>query len=135
MSDHRDHRQPERIEIRVVMPERVDVHVHLPGLAEVAALILKAFNELKQEIQKMSGTLAEQLAAAQAETNAALDGIATDVGEIAADVDQLLAGVQPGTTLTLDMVNAMTSIRDRAVAAKGGLDAVNAKVPPAPPAP
>lgn len=129
------------------MPERIDVHVHVAGLAELAQLVATGFKELKQEIKTMGTTLADQLTAQQAETSAALDGIsttvssiATDVTEIGADVDQLLAGAQPGVTLTQAMVDTMGAIRDRAVAAgaalaaaKDGLDAVNAKVPPAAP--
>lgn len=82
----------------------------------------------------MSGTLAEQLAAAQADTASKLDAIATDVTEISADVDSLLAGMAPGTVITQAMVDAATSIRDRVSTIKDGLDVVNAKVP-APPAP
>lgn len=80
----------------------------------------------------MSGTLAEQLAAAQAETSAALDAIAVDVTEIGADVDSLLAGMTPGTTITQEMVDAATSISSRVATIKSGLDAVNAKVPNTP---
>ena len=78
----------------------------------------------------MSGTLAEQLAAAQAETNARLDAVGTDVTEIGADVDRLLAGLTPGGQVTQAMGDAATSIRDRVGAVKDGLDAINAKVPP-----
>lgn len=121
MSDH--HRPPD---------QTINVNVHLPALAELAALVIKGFNELRRDIHTMSSTLAEQLAAAQAETSAALDGIATDVSEIAADVDSLLAAAPVGSVLTQEAVDAMTAIRDRAVAAKAGLDAVNARVPATP---
>lgn len=100
-----------------------------PDRPPLDQIVLKAFHELKQEIQNMGTSLSAQLTAAQAETSAALDGIATDVSEIAADVDLLLQGTNPGDPVTQAMVDAMTSIRDRAVAAKSGLDAVNAKVP------
>ena len=84
----------------------------------------------------MSGTsLSEQLTAAQAETNAKLDGLATDVTEISADVDTLLAGMKPGDVVTQEMVDAQTAIRDRVGTLKDGFDAINAKVPAAPPAP
>lgn len=82
----------------------------------------------------MSGTLAEQLAAAQADTASKLDAIATDVTEISADVDKLLAGTTVGDVVTQAMVDAQTSIRDRVSAIRDALDVVNAKVP-APPAP
>ena len=62
--------------------QRVDHHIHLHldhelarPLLDIAHRILRNTEELKQ----MSGDLGEQLKAAQAETNAALDGIATDV--------------------------------------------------------
>lgn len=130
MSDHRDHRQPERIEVRVIMPERIDVHAHVAGLAELAQLVVTGFKELKQEIHTMSGTLAEQLAAAQADTNAKLDSIGTDVTEISADVDSLLAGMNTGDAVTQAMVDAAVGIQTRVTALKDALDAVNAKVPP-----
>lgn len=113
--------------------QHVDHHIHLHLDHELARPLLDAvFRILRntEELKQMSGSLSEQLAAAQAETSAALDGIATDVTEIAADVDQLLQNTQAGDPVTQAMVDAMTSIRDRAVAAKDGLDAVNAKVPP-----
>lgn len=113
-------------------------HIHLHLDAELSRPLLdfarKTFLNTERLIT-MSGTLSEQLAAAQAATSAALDGIATDVTEIAADVDQLLQNTQTGDPVTQAMVDSMTSIRDRAVAAKDGLDAVNAKVPPVTPAP
>ena len=90
------------------------------------------FDLLKQEI-RMSGTsLADQIAAANVETNAKLDAIATDVTEIGADVDTLLGGLTPGDQVTQAMVDAATSIRDRVSAVKDGLDAINAKVPATP---
>ena len=85
-----------------------------------------------QRLITMSTSLSEQLAAAQAETNAKLDAIGTDVTEIGADVDQLLAGMTTGDPVTQAMVDAATAIRDRVGAVKDGLDAINAKVPPAP---
>ena len=78
----------------------------------------------------MSGTNAERLAAAQAETNAKLDAVAADVTEIGADVDRLLAGMTAGDPVTAEMVTAAESIRDRVGAVKDGLDAINVKVPP-----
>lgn len=129
MSGQSGPKQPKRIDVHLHL-ERIDLHVHIPALAELAALAIRGFHDIKQEIKTMSGSLADQLAAAQAETSAALDGIATDVAEIGADVDQLLQGAAPGTVLTQEMVDSMTAIRDRAVAAKSALDAVNAKVPP-----
>lgn len=83
----------------------------------------------------MSGTLAEQLAAAQTETNAKLDSLGTDVSEISADVDRLLAGMTTGDAVTQDMVNAAVGIQTRVSALKDALDAVNAKVPPPAPTP
>lgn len=133
MSDHHEHEADwqrwvmDRIRER---PERIDVHVSFPGLAELAALVLKGFKELKQEIKTMSGTLSEQIAAAQADTNAKLDAIGTDVGEISADVDQLLAGMNPGDPVTQAMVDAAVGIQNRVSGIKDALDAVNAKVVP-----
>lgn len=75
----------------------------------------------------MSGTLAEQLAAAQAATTAALDAVATDVTEISADVDRLLAGMTPGTTITQQMVDDANSISTRVAGIKTSLDDVNTK--------
>lgn len=82
----------------------------------------------------MSGTLAEQLAAAQAATTAALDAVATDVTEISADVDRLLAGMTTGTTITQQMVDDANSIATRVAGIKTSLDDVNAKggTPPTP---
>lgn len=77
----------------------------------------------------MSGNLAQSLATAQAETNAKLDSVATDVTEIGADVDTLLANMNPGDVVTQDMVDAAQAISARVGAVKDGLDAINAKVP------
>lgn len=96
-------------------------------------LLERIFHKLER-IETMSGTLAEQLAAAQAATTASLDAISTDVTEISADVDRLLAGMTPGTTITQEMVDAANAIAARVTGIKTSLDDVNAKVP-APPAP
>lgn len=92
-------------------------------------LLLKATERLIE----MSSTLAEQLAAAQADTNAKLDSIGTDVTEISADVDSLLAGMNTGDAVTQAMVDAAVGIQTRVTALKDALDAVNAKVPPTSP--
>lgn len=106
----------------------------LVRLQRVEELLQYTYHNTK-EIVTMSGTLAEQLAAAQADTASKLDAIATDVTEIGADVDSLLSQMQPGNQVTQEMVDAATSISTRVGAVKDGLDAVNAKVPNAPPAP
>lgn len=80
----------------------------------------------------MSGSLKDQLAAAQAATQTKLDEIGVDVSEISADVDTLLAGMNPGDVITADMVSAAESIRDRVTGIKDSLDTVNAKVPNTP---
>lgn len=107
------------------------IHLHVRG---VDGDTLRQILTNTERLLTMSGTLAEQLAAAQAATAASLDAIATDVTEIGADVDQLLAGMQPGTTITQEMVDAATAISSRVGAVKDGLDAINAKVPPPAPA-
>lgn len=117
-------------------------HLHLPGVTSLdigelfgARRLLRKIFCNTERIIKMSGTLAEQLAAAQAETSAKLDTIGTDVTEIGADVDQLLAGMNPGDAVTQSMVDNATSIRDRMTALQSGLAAINAKVPPVTPTP
>lgn len=119
MSDHRP------------APE-THVHVHLHDLLSPVVHWLERIFRNTERLIQMSGTLAEQLAAAQAETSAALDAIAVDVTEIGADVDTLLAGMTPGTTITPELVAAGNAIRDRVAGIKSGLDAVNAKVPNTP---
>ncbi|HXJ61878.1 MAG TPA: hypothetical protein VNU68_35005 [Verrucomicrobiae bacterium] len=109
------------------------IHIHLPGVTTIdlcgplACPVLSEILATVKRIETMSGTLAEQLAAAQAETNAKLDAIGTDVTEISADVDRLLASMTPGTTITQEMVDAANSINTRVGAVKDGLDAINAK--------
>lgn len=109
------------------------IHLHLKGTADAG--VLQQILANTQEIIVMSGTLADQLAAAQAATAASLDAISTDVTEIGADVDSLLATMTPGTTITQAMVDNATSISTRVSAVKDGLDVVNAKVPPVTPTP
>lgn len=110
---------------------RFDIYLNLSGLSDLFGLGARILRKLER-LTEMSQTLAEQLAAAQADTAAKLDGIATDVTEIGADVDNLLAGMTPGSQVTQAMVDAATSIRDRVTTIKDGLDAVNAKVDPIP---
>lgn len=114
------------VELHVAGP----IHLHIDGVDGDA---LRKILHNTERLITMSGTLAEQLAAAQAATAASLDAIATDVTEIGADVDSLLAQLQPGTAITQAMVDAATSISGRVGAVKDGLDAINAKVPPTPP--
>ncbi len=108
-----------------------NINLHLVGLTDLFGLGARILHKLERIIE-MSGTLAEQLAAAQAETSAKLDAIGTDVTEIGADVDALLAGMNPGDAVTQSMVDNATSIRDRMTAVQSGLAAINAKVPPTP---
>lgn len=111
------------VELNVTGP----IHLHVHGADHD---VLRQILQNTERLITMSGTLAEQLAAAQAATQASLDAITVDVTEIGADVDQLLAGMTPGAVLTQEMVDAATSISTRVAAVKDGLDAVNAKVPP-----
>jgi len=107
------------------------VHERLDQIDQRLHLLLHATERLIE----MSGSLSEQLAAAQADTNAKLDAIGTDVSEISADVDHLLAGMNTGDAVTQSMVDAAVGIQTRVTALKDALDAVNAKVPPVVPAP
>ena len=107
------------------------VHNRLDHQDEMLRLVLHA----TERLLKMSGSLSDQLAAAQADTNAKLDAIGTDVSDISADVDTLLAGMTTGGAVTQEMVDAAVGIQNRVTALKESLDAVNSKVPPAAPAP
>ncbi len=118
--------------------QRVDHHIHLHLDHELARPLLDAvLRTLRntEELKQMSGTNAERVAAAQAETNAKLDALTTNMSEIGADVDSLLAGMNPGDQITPEMVAAAESIRDRVGAANDGLSEINAKVPPVAPSP
>lgn len=132
MSDHHKTDATDRFQAN-----RTDVHLHLHGVEAMFApfihLLERIFHKLER-IETMSGTLAEQLAAAQAATTAALDAVATDVTEISADVDRLLAGMTTGTTITQQMVDDANSIATRVAGIKTSLDDVNAKggTPPTP---
>lgn len=115
-----------------------DVHIHLHLPQELVALLSdhRLLHEILRNTERlitMSGSLADQLAAAQADTNAKLDAISTDVTEISADVDTLLAGMNTGEPITQAMVDAAVSIQNRVSGIKDALDAVNAKVPPSAP--
>lgn len=107
------------------------MHHHFDGLPESdRSLLHQILHELK-ELKIMSGTNSAAVNAAFADISTALDAIGTDVTNISADVDTLLAGMTPGDPVTQAMVDTANSLRDRVAAIKTGLDAVDAKVPPA----
>ncbi len=108
-----------------------NINLHLVGLTDLFGLGARILHKLERLIE-MSGTLGEQLAQFQAETSTALDAVSTQMTEIAADVDALLAGQGAGDVVTQAMVDAQTAIRDRVTAARDALQAINAKVPPTP---
>lgn len=111
---------------------RVDVFHHFDLVHDSGRHLLREILNKLKELKIMSESNSAQVAAAFAEINTTLDSIGTDVTNIAADVDGLLAGMTPGDPVTADMVSAATAIRDRVAAIKGSLDAVDAKVPAEP---
>lgn len=115
--------------------QRFDIHLHV---GEVMPLLLalidrKAVLKALQELKTMSGTLAQQLTDFQTQTSASLDALTTDLTDISADVDQLLAGMNTGDVVSQAMVDQAGTIASRMAALKAAADAINARVPPATP--
>lgn len=115
--------------------QRFDIHLHV---GEVMPLLLalidrKAILKALQELKTMSGTLAQQLTDFQAQTSASLDALTTDLTDISADVDQLLAGMNTGDVVSQAMVDQAGTIASRMAALKAAADVINARVPPATP--
>jgi len=65
--------------------------------------VLSLLQQLRQDIQTMSGTLSDKLDAATA-------AVETDVATVSAEVSQLLASMTPGSQITQAQIDRITAI-------------------------
>lgn len=121
MSDH--HRPPDQI---------INVNVHLPALAELAALVIKGFNELRKDIATMSSTVSQKIDDAAARDEAATAKLSADLTAIA---EELKANTpDPGSIVTQAQADRHLAVAAALEAAAAAADALVTPTPvPEPP--
>lgn len=89
-----------------------------------------ALERIERTLEALMGQV-DDLKAAQAEILEALAGVATSTGNIATDVDTLIALVQQPQPDLTEVLATANQIKERAVAARDALAAIDAKYPSA----
>lgn len=115
----------------------MEIHLHFPAVTTLdldnwldACQLLDAIYRNTERLIKMSETNQEQVLALLADMNTKLDGVVTEITEVGADVDSLIASMEAGNQITPEIIASLTMVRDRIATVADNAAAVNAKVPP-----